>query len=400
MIKTLICILGILFSVWTSAQSIWDLRHLEYVRANPDAEEHKPALEALISEAESYLCTEPVSVMMKSRIPASGDRHDYMSLARYFWPDPEKPDGIPYINRDGHTNPEIDEFDRNRLSEAADRVTALSLAWYFTGNEKYASKASEQLRVWFINEDTRMNPNLEYAQMIPGHNGEKGRCYGILDTYSFVEMLDAVQLLESSGSFTEEDAAALREWFGELLEWITGSPQGKEEEATANNHGTAYDVQITAFALFAGNEDLARKTMEAFPERRTFTQITPDGRQSHELGRTRAYHYSQYNLTHYIDIFMMAEKLGIKIDRCTSPDGSSFYKALDFLLPYVSTDGKERWPYEQIDGFEAVSAKLCKDLYRTAIYLDRTRKDYIQAAGKHSSIHPEDRFRLFYETRP
>lgn len=42
-----------------------------------------------------------------------------------------------------------------------------------------------------------MNPNLEYAQMIPGRHN-KGRSFGVIDTYSFIEMLDAVQLLEQS----------------------------------------------------------------------------------------------------------------------------------------------------------------------------------------------------------
>ena len=152
-----------------------------------------------------------------------------MSQARYYWPDPSKPDGLPYISHDGKSNPELDKLDRNRLGETAQRVTTLALAWYFSGDEKYARKATELIRVWFFNKDTRMNPNLEYAQMIPGHNNNKGRCYGVIDTYSFVEMLDAVQLLEKSEAFTPKDAKQLKAWFGKLLTWILNSPQGQEE---------------------------------------------------------------------------------------------------------------------------------------------------------------------------
>lgn len=104
------------------------------------------------------------------------------------------------MSRDGESNPELNKLDRNRLGATASRVTTLALAWYFSGEEKYAQKATELIRVWFFDKDTRMNPNLEYAQMIPGHNGGKGRCYGVLDSYSFVEMLDAVKLLEQSKS--------------------------------------------------------------------------------------------------------------------------------------------------------------------------------------------------------
>ena len=63
-----------------------------------------------------------------------------------------------------------------------------------------------------------MNPNLEYAQMIPGHNNDKGRCYGLIDTYSFIEMLDAVALLEQSKAFTAKDSKQLKKWFAELTD--------------------------------------------------------------------------------------------------------------------------------------------------------------------------------------
>lgn len=392
-IISLICALTVLSA---QGQSIWDLGHLRAVKESLDEPAHAAALKTLLAKAEMMMEAEPLSVMMKTKVPASGDRHDYMSLARYFWPDPAKPDGLPYINRDGHSNPELKELDRERLGETAERVTYLSLAYYFTDDERYAQKAVSFLRTWFMDEDTRMNPNLEYAQMIPGHNGGKGRCYGILDTYSFVEMLDAVALLEASEAFTDEDSRALKRWFGELLEWILASPQGQEEAAAANNHGTAYDAQVIAFAMYAGREDIARSIIGEFPSRRTFTQIAPDGSQPHELSRTLAYHYSHYNLTHFIDIFLMAGKLGMDIDEAASEDGRSFYKALDFLVPYISEGGEERWPYEQIHGFEDVSRELCKDLYRVAIRLDPSRKDYLEIFGRYADVAPDDLFNLLY----
>ena len=181
------------------AQSIWDKAHLERVKQSLHQPYFSAAYQELITDAERTLDAQPLSVMMKEKTPGSGDKHDYMSQARYFWPDPTKPDGLPYISRDGESNPELNKLDRNRLGATAQRVTTLALAWYFSGDEKYAQKATELIRVWFFNKDTRMNPNLEYAQMIPGHNNNKGRCYGVIDTYSFVEMLDAVQLLEEIG---------------------------------------------------------------------------------------------------------------------------------------------------------------------------------------------------------
>ena len=57
-----------------------------------------PAYDQLLMDADKLLSYQPVSVMDKTGLPPSGDKHDYMSIAPYFWPDPSKPDGLPYIN--------------------------------------------------------------------------------------------------------------------------------------------------------------------------------------------------------------------------------------------------------------------------------------------------------------
>lgn len=160
------------------AQSIWNTAHLANVKHSIHEPFYATTYEILKAEADRLLDAQPLSVMMKEKTPASGDKHDYMSQARYYWPDPTKPNGLPYINRDGVSNPELNKLDRNRLGTTAGRITTLALVWYFSGEEQYARKATELIRVWFLNKDTRMNPNLEYAQMMPGHNNDKGRCYG------------------------------------------------------------------------------------------------------------------------------------------------------------------------------------------------------------------------------
>lgn len=376
------------------AQSIWDREHLEHVRESLDMPFYASAYDRLITEADALLGAEPLSVMMKFKAPASGNMHDYLSQARYYWPDLSSPDGLPYINRDGVTNPEIDRLDRNRLGETASRVTTLALAWYFSGDEKYAGKAAELLRVWFLDKGTRMNPNLEYAQIVPGENGDKGRCYGVLDSYSFVEMLDAVTLLEESSSFTAKDSRQLKQWFGKLLDWILSSPQGQEESRQANNHSVAYDAQVMAFALYTGRTALAEELARSIPEKRVFAQIEPDGSQPHELVRTLAFGYSQYNLSHLIDIFRMARKSGIVIDDAVSDDGRSFYKAVDFLLPYVGKEVGE-WPYAQISAWDEKQQEFCRDLYR-AWLLKPERTDYLKVYKANRVADFGDRFNLLY----
>lgn len=397
-------LIALIVAFTASSQSIWDARHLSDVKASIERPFYAGVYNKLINKADGLLDEKPLTVMMKDKTAASGDKHDYMSQARYYWPDPSKPDGRPYINVDGVSNPEINRLDRIRLGVTADRIKTLALAWYFSGDEKYAAKATEFIRAWFLDKETSMNPNLEYAQVAPGHFNDRGRSYGLIDTYSFVEMLDAVALLEGSASFSKKDSKSLKKWFADLTEWMLKSPQGIEEANAANNHSVAYDAQILAFALYTGDKATAEKIVKAFPEKRIFRQIKPDGSQPHELTRTLAYHYSNYNIEHFIDVMLMAKKMGLDIDKAVSPEGINFYKSVDFIASYVGKDVKS-WPYQQISGWDGATQNVCKSLYRSAGYLldgsdapeDMRRiKEYMSLYANNRVLDENDIFNLIY----
>ena len=373
------------------AQSIWDKTHLAQVKEGLGQAAYAAAYRSLIREADRQLTQTPLSVMMKEKTAVSGDKHDYLSLSRYFWPDPTKKDGLPYVSRDGVSNPELEKLDRPKLALMAGGVTTLSLAWYFSGDEKYAQKAVEMLRVWFLNKDTRMNPNLNHAQIVPGLYGGKGRCYGVIDAYSFVEMLDAVQLLEGSKAFPKKDAKALRKWFAEFLNWILTSEQGIQEGNQLNNHSTARDVQVIAYAKFVGNKKVMDQYFGSFYENRIKAQIQPDGKQPQELRRTLAFGYSQYNLSHMIDVLLMARHAGYQTEGLDLVE-----KAADFLLPYMGKQVAE-WPYQQISEWDFKQNELAKDLYRLA-WLDPQRGDYLACAKQCLVRRFSDRFFLLYYT--
>lgn len=393
-IKSLLFWIILFCSGIASSQSIWDKDRLEFVKEALSKPCYSGAYRKLLKDAEHIMALEPLSVMLKEKTPASGSKHDYMSQARYYWPDPTQPDGKPYINRDGVSNPELDKLDRNKLGDMAQRVTTLSLAWYFSCESKYATKATELIRIWFFNADTKMNPNLKYAQVIPGRNGDQGRCYGVIDAYSFVEMLDAVQLLHASEAFTLEDERMLKEWFSEFLSWILNSDQGQEEAQQKNNHSVAHDAQVIAFAMYVGNWNVANKFLREFPERRIYKQIEPDGRQPHELRRTLAFGYSQFNLHHMIDVILMGQKLGFQIDKAVSGDGRSFYKAVDFLVPYLGKRVKD-WPYQQLSSWEEKQKAFSKDLYRIYSF-NNERIDYLNLFLDFGGLSKSDRFYLLY----
>lgn len=358
--ENIVIILLIAFcsSFMQSQPRIWNMQSIDNAKSlNSEAAKY------LIREADKNLTATLVTVMDKPMIPPSGDKHDYMSIGRYWWPDPKKTDGLPYIRKDGVVNSEIDKLDRMPLSKMARSVYTLSIAYYLTNDYKYAEKAVENLRIWFIDKKTKMNPNMNFGQTIPGRYDGKGRGEGVLDTYSFVEMLDGVELLKSSKELSNKENQALNEWFSTYLNWMLTSEIGKEENDAKNNHGVAFDVQVTRYALFVGKEDIARKFINDFPAKRLFKQIEPNGAQPLELARTTAFGYSVYNLTHFIDMSIMAKSLNIDLFNATSTDGRNITKAIEFLLPYLGKPQTE-FPYQQIKDWEKVQKGFCWQLLR------------------------------------
>jgi len=314
-----------------------------------DAQEFRLPLKQLIKDAEKALVMAPVSVMEKSQLPPSGDKHDYMSLARYYWPDPKRADGLPYISRDGEVNPEIYEMnDYPNQGTMVSAVSTLALAYYLTGGERYAEHAVKLVRTWFIDTATHMNPNFNFAQGIKG--ASPGRPSGFIESRGLTQVIDAIGLLGSYKGWTGEDQKHMVNWFDQFLTWMQTSKLGQAEAKSTNNHGVWYDVQVASMALFAGKRELARKVLEQAKMERIGEQIEPDGSQPRELARTTSKHYVAFNLEAFFALASIGSTVGIDLWNFQSIDGRSIRKALDWVIPYLR-DEKE-WTHKQIKSFD------------------------------------------------
>ena len=305
-----------------------------------------PALAKLVRDADKALQAPLVAVTDKhTLLPPSGNKHDYYSLSPYWWPDSSKPDGLPYIRRDGVTNPESkQDLDQPRVAEMGGKVQALSLAWYFTGDERYAARAAQQLRTWFLDSATAMTPHLRYSQLVRGNPNERGS--GIIDTRWFIEAADGSRLLLGSKCWTAGDDAALQKWFVQYVVWLKTSPNGEHEHDARNNHGSWYAAQVAALALFTGDSATAKSLAEE-GKARIGWQIMPNGDQPLELERTRSLHYSSFNVEALSRLAEVGRKVGIDLWHYQAPQGGSLRIAIDHLAKFAA-DPKS-WTGKQID---------------------------------------------------
>ncbi|MFE4702685.1 alginate lyase family protein [Streptomyces sp. NPDC001935] len=310
------------------------------------------ALRELTARADNWLDQGPWTVVDKPRPAPGGDVHDYLSQAPYWWPSQpptaDNPWGCPYVQRDGQRNPEVDTgTDRQDVEKVFDSTYDLALAWYYTGEKRYAVKAGQVLRTWFLDPATRMNPNLDHGQFIPCKYD--GRAIGIIDfSQSYTSVLDAIALLDTGApGWSRRDRAAMLAWNTGYRDWLKDGAFGKEEGAARNNHGTFYDMQLAALACATGDKDLARRTVLAAGPLRVDPQIAPDGGQPQELARTRSWHYSTFDLVAYTRLAAIGRKVGVDLWAYRGPDGQSLTRAVDYLLPAATA--AEPWNHPELE---------------------------------------------------
>ncbi|MFI1212376.1 alginate lyase family protein [Streptomyces sp. NPDC020802] len=310
------------------------------------------AAKALTARADRWLSQGPWTVVDKPRPAPSGDVHDYLSQAPYWWPSQPptsgNPWGCPYVQRDGQRNPEVDSgTDRRDVEKVFDSTYDLSLAWYYTGDERYAGKAGQILRTWFLDPATRMNPHLNHAQFIPCKYD--GRAIGIIDfSQSYTAVLDALAILNSGApGWTRTDRTRMAKWNKDFLSWLRYSDFGKQEAAATNNHGTFHDMHVAALAYASGDRHLARRTVLDARSLRIAPQIAADGSQPQELTRTRSWHYSTFDLVAYTRLAAIGKHVGVNLWKYRGPDGQSLFKAVNYLLPAATAAAA--WPHPELE---------------------------------------------------
>lgn len=317
---------------------------------------------SVMEYAGKYLSAKPRCVTEKRKTAPSNDRRDYVTLSPYWWRDTTKADGLPYVRRDGQRNPEVDEYtDRDAAGEMGNCVDYMSVLYYVTGDEKYAEACARQLRTWFTDPRTGMNPNMTYAQIIPGRTTLRGT--GIIDSRRFVRSLLMSGLLSESPSWTSDDRRRLAAWAEAFLYWMENSTQGRKEATAENNHGLWYDtIHIMLLAFLDRTADVERAVSTGLMVKME-AQIAPDGSLPKELQRTLSLHYSTFVMDALVCAAHVVRPQNIDLWTMTTAKGTGMSSIVNFLQPYYLNP--EAWPHTQIKPFDRSRGAVM--LYEAAV---------------------------------
>lgn len=306
----------------------------------------------IVAAASKYLPDAPETITAFPAPNSPGGPHDFYSQADYFWPNPKDPNG-PYIRRDGQSNPANFDDHRRVMVALSIRMPALTAAWLLTGDRRYANRACDHLRAWFVTPATRMNPNLEYAQAIKGVN--TGRSIGIIDTLHLVEVARAASFL-SPAELGAHDHAGLRQWFAEYLDWLTTSDRGHQERDTKNNHATCWHLQAAEFARLTGNQPVREEVYRRYREILLPKQMAPDGSFPQELARTKPYSYSIFNFDMMTTLCQSLKGLQPDPLTFTLPDGRGICRGAAFLYPYLKDKSSWKWA-KDVEHFDSLPVR-------------------------------------------
>ena len=271
------------------------------------------------------------------------DPHEYYSEAAYYWTNPDNPTG-PYLRKDGQPNPARIVANQTSLIAMSDAVLALGVASFLLDNPVYGKRAAVLIHTWFLNPKTRMNPDLDYAQSVPGVNN--GRGTGVVDGRALVRAIQGMEFLEETSNWDPKEQTAVHKWFEEYINWLLTSKNAEDERNSGNNHASWWAAQVAAAGSYVGDSKAQQRAFTFYKDHLLPRQILPNGSAPREEVRARSLRLSSLNLDAFSTICRIAQvRGGDNLWSVRTKSGASIGAALDYLSPYL-VDPK-KWSKEQ-----------------------------------------------------
>ena len=345
------------------------------------------------SEIEEILTNNLLSVTDKiepTEIENYKTINDYISYAPYWWPNPNTSNGLPYIKKDGVWRKECILYseesytnDRSSLQLLVDRLTKLSLSYKKSKDQEILEYICSQIYQWFIDEDTKMNPNLNFAQTRRGIS--KTNSYGIIDFKDIYYFLAAIKLIEKDIiNHNKSIYDQFTYWLIEYKMWLSNSESGKKESCSANNHGTCYLLQKGSIEGFINNKDQLFN-IYITANLLILNSIDNEGKQHNELDRTLSKHYATFNLQQFINLnYLLNNSI-----KQSFFDNSCENNKLILAIKWLHKE-RHKWKYKQIE-------KMDEDRIDVLFHMAKNQSELIDKIIPNDSIKPIEKLKQNFE---
>ncbi|HXF09930.1 MAG TPA: alginate lyase family protein [Desulfuromonadaceae bacterium] len=305
------------------------------VNVNVGAIDH----DRILTAAGAAMVLEPVTITKFRARLSEGTPNDFYSTGDTWWPDPNSPDGLPYFQRPNHINPNNFNEHRKLVLQIRDNVAALAAAYKITGNNRYAATAAIWVRTFFVDPATRMNPNLRYAQSVPGVTS--GRIYGVDDVLPLVEIPNAVKVLERSPAFPPDVSKAFKKWSADYVDWLTSSTNGDQMAEAGDEHSVVYWLHIAAFANYLDDDERLSMCRNRFKYFMLPNQLNSDG-SFNRSSRVKTYSDLLSQTDNLVAICQILSTSDDNLWQFTTPNGRTIRQTVDYIYPYL--EDRSKWP--------------------------------------------------------
>lgn len=294
----------------------------------------------VLAKADTALTLKPITVTAERCERSAGGVHDFYSEGDYWWQNPADPSGA-YIQRDGQSNPNNFVAHRRAMVRFSQIIGSLASAYVLTKNEKYVQHAFTHLNAWFVDETTRMNPSLLYAQAIKGK--ATGRGIGVIDMIQMIEIAQGIRVMQQAKCVNITDLGKIKDWFSQYLTWVTTHQYGIDEREAKNNHGTCWVMQVAVFAKLTDNKTLIDYCKNRYKTVLLPNQMAENGSFPLELARTKPYGYALFNLDAMTTICHVLSEKQDNLWNYISPNGRTVKMGIQFMHLFIAD--KTKWTF-------------------------------------------------------
>ncbi|NTU81042.1 MAG: alginate lyase family protein [Chloroflexales bacterium] len=315
------------------------LNDTELTRIKADYQARPSFYQRIMDDAHYYLNkTEDYSVTFNGGLD-NRDPHYFMSVGSYYGCPTDASGALilsecPSIAKDYN-------LDDERAELVAGAVYSLGMAYQLTGEQQYAERAAEFIRVWAINPQTRMYPTFTNLPTNGSKLVETANHYsGLGISTSLSLFVYGADLIKDYPGWREK--AAFKAWVAEFGRNMFDLSTYAKGEVPLMNHGHWYVAFMASLAAYTEDRTLLDKTYAQFNIQ--LTGIDTDGSIKSDRNSQRGLHYSAKSIG---ALFSAAEALQHHGYRVFETHEQVLRKTLDFHLPFLKNP--RDFPYNTND---------------------------------------------------